>query len=65
MGKKSKSLIPNGRGIKGAKYDYKFWEIFSEFYKIVLRCPQAKMQNGRRFSLKYTVLCVNRKFYVG
>jgi hypothetical protein len=52
-------------GIKCAKYDYKLWEIFSEFLKIVLMRPQAKMQNGRRFSLKYTVLCVSWKFYVG
>ena len=34
-------------GIKCAKYDYKLWEIFSEFFKIVLMRPQAKMQNGR------------------
>ena len=52
-------------GIKCANYDYKLWEIFSEFLKIVLMRPQAKMQNGRRFSLKYTVLCVSWKFYVG
>ena len=52
-------------GIKCANYEYKLWEIFSEFLKIVLMRPKAKMQNGRRFSLKYTVLCVSWKFCVG
>ena len=42
----------------------KYGKFFSEFLEIVLRCPQAKIQNGRRFSLKYTVFCDNCKFCV-
>ena len=49
---------------KGAKYEYKVREFFSEFLKIVLRYSQAEIQNGHRFSLKYRVVCVNWIFYV-
>ena len=51
-------------GRKCAKNEYKVQEFFSEFLKIVLMRPQAKMQNGRRFSLKYTVFCDNCKICV-
>ena len=36
---KSKSIISHGRGRKGDKYQYKFGDFFTDFLKIVSRCP--------------------------